>query len=1010
MITNGMSEAFVGGPRISEEAWALLWARLFQAEAMDAAFNESLLADSQRTEQEYYEEDIPPVPAIPRGHQNRQQKRAQYSEEDAAPLSAPLSDDSSPEGTDSAYSVQADGYNAPPSNASAKFRRDQRQSRSASPSLGPNIQRPPSASSNRFIPRPSSQYSGSSSPNLRNLDRSQMRNPRWTSGMSTSQSFSARPSTSHSNHSAGFGQRQSLLGEGPSYSSSVIVGKVEFDIDRRRGGSRWFDTYMDQAAQGPGTPASASKRFVQANESVDFGHGQPRDSLLSKEYNRSRDHLSRPSIDASGRQELFLPTMLRTRTNNASDLSLDSASGESSVRERRISEESEQRTAILPPEPAVITQISSDETVPVKQSTPDADALSDSSRHSSASGTSRRRSASPGSGMSSIAASESDPTGNIGYALLQGDADEAQHVDQETESISSDDESKKSTAQIPQLADFSSSMAGRDPLSDVFGSDERAWSTMKNSSESETAGLGILGSTALPSISHQDEPQEQDDIQEVQQMLEERHLGGQQQQQVPQLSSPISLDVATMEQTPAAGSDFMAALNTGSPPITTPSEETDDPMGIMITRQSPTDAASSRAQSMMRSSSNHSLSSFTSPPVDLSQAYELSEETIPEAEEAVDYSQVRSQAESSGMIARLQNNHPGYIEDSPGGASRRSSIDMHNDLDDLERALAELSPRGKKPGSMSPSFSNRSSPFGTPTSSARPLRMYDRRHTNRTNAPEHPGVALVADIPGYNQSPTESPVTSSGQEAAQSQAASQRELPPLVTDESSAPTTTVQAAPQQASEPQDPASLAALSFSPPRSSSLASKNRSVPSAMQALVPLPPFQDHQTSRIHSTNDETVSATEEEQEQPQPLLRNEQEDDNVRPKSPGNLPPVENTALAYLTSDPTALSPPSDTASSSSKRSPKSPKGLNFGGLRIAKPWSDRSTEKNNTANLSSSQGQAPNLASSVRSDDDGGQKSPGSFSKFKFWQRQDSFETPQGATEGTFLSHRDLGLG
>ena len=940
MITNGMSEAFVGGPRISDEAWALLWARLFEAEAMESDLRNAMLMDEEADDLAEYggDDHPPPVPPIPRNHLHRDAR----IEEDTAPMSNTLSDDSSSrEGNESNYSYQPEPQSAASfSQGNAHFQREQRRGMRASPPTAslPPLSRPQSAASRRYDQRSLSQYSTHSIPNLRSYSQSGSR-PSRSSMFVNDSAFSARAHSSHSSRNSRYGSRLPPTPPEPAFASSVIVGKIEFDIDRRRGGSRWFDAWIEQAQTSPTTPSSARKARTMPTD----------DSTIKGGVSSAPTHQQSPSM--SGHQELFLPGLVNRRQQGISETSTESFSVESASEEANPSQGSLRKHGDT--HERTISALSAATPMPLTRQLSQAKDLPQ--RRSSSPTSPARLSARSASPASEIASDEqSISEGEAGYSLLANQEDDEETTEGHNAADQSDEEptSGKSTAQIPQSQSFGSNLSGKDPLGDVFGSDEAAWVATRPHSLAET-GLGIVGAEHAPEFVHEEElVADEDDVAEVKQLLEQKNLGGE-QQPAPQLSSPIHLGSPTMEVIePELDTGFLAALKTPpSPSASTTYNEDVSASGPMIIRQSPTVSASSRAPSMANSSSNYSISSLAnasspSNDIDHAQAYQLSEEPIPEAEEEPDYSQVKKSFQDeerpSGVSKRPHENvHPGIRQNEH--LSRRSSTDSNSDLDDLERALAELSPRALKHSPMSPGYhSNRSSPYGTPTTGVRPLRnFFDRKGSVRALATDPQGSALVADIPGY-QSPAQlkSPVgiTHSEQSSSVDQELEQPRLRSFAEPEV-----------QQTPELTTSASLASLPLSPPRSSSLQSAPPlSLSLAMEAPLPVSP-----------------AATD----------------------SASAFSPVENIGLPYLNTGTSPTSSPIEQSISYVKEEKTASKSLGFGSLRITKPWSDRSHSKSPAAAP-----QVPQLpqalltssSSSIKAEEE-----PKSPYRFKFWRKDSS---------------------
>lgn len=270
-----------------------------------------------------------------------------------------------------------------------------------------------------------------------------------------------------------------------------------------------------------------------------------------------------------------------------------------------------------------------------------------------------------------------------------GEEDEPSKASYEPLDDGSDDGSVYGEEEPAVLRNEASSRIS-DPLDDVFGSDEATWQSVANDDSVprieerdlvETTGLGILGarvadlqSTApegvverLPEQESLDErglPPPQDDVAEVAALLGSSTISQQQQQSQGPLASPIRLS-----------SSFETAQNSGVFP---PS-----PVQGVDGHDSP--SASPFAKSHSGHNSISTVQFSVRPP---STVASMSPEFLPQRKQRQGWTTVPSVVDPSMSASSSMSSISGL-----GDARRASTIGLENNLDELERALAELSPR-----------------------------------------------------------------------------------------------------------------------------------------------------------------------------------------------------------------------------------------------------------------------------------------------------------------------------
>lgn len=249
---NPLGDALVGGPRIGDEAWQLLWGQLFVPPQDD--YEVSMSDEDERDFDQYAQDQhscsIPAMPPLPPSMKFAQRTYGPHesptllntSENRPASPNDPQSDVSSLADNSSALTSEdlLGHHSIVSSNTSHIFSPDMRsihQTKSSNTSHNQDF--------NDSIPssphaRP---YSSASRGRPRNLTKGQSRR---------ASNLNARPNVSR--HSVRSNRSYSLSNtsaEGPLFGEAVVVGKIEFDIDNRRGAGKWFDAWVQSANMQP---------------------------------------------------------------------------------------------------------------------------------------------------------------------------------------------------------------------------------------------------------------------------------------------------------------------------------------------------------------------------------------------------------------------------------------------------------------------------------------------------------------------------------------------------------------------------------------------------------------------------------------------------------------------------------------------------------------------------------------------------------------------------------------
>lgn len=716
-----------GGPRISEAAWSLLWSRLFEEEEEVYLVAEDTLSD----EEDY----APPVPPIPRSHQALDEddsRSRQPSEEQAIFLADEdnerTSFSSDAEDASSRYE-KSEGHQASGSGGTRSFSNSRNGiGRGPPPSLpspnhGPRPSHRFSQSQQRYVSLPNS----ANSTNQRHSSRNSLRSAR--TGLPAY--YYPSPAQSRSASYGSYAPSHASTPPTPGYGASVIVGKVEFDIDRSRaqgGKGKWYDAWVEGAVPSEATPPVGSATEA---PSTNWQELQLPELVKSKTINPFgfSDSFTPPFSSSDD------PHDTRARTISGTSRGMESATSAWSL--AAMAERVEQREAKQ-------AQDIEEEEVQGEDSIVDKEPVAS------------ERSASP---------LRSRPISTASTAVLESEKDmeeteeEAEVQDQGYSQLKDDDETEPLKA--GSFSDDSEEQAGsdesseyggtggqeeeearravedgKDPLGDVFESDEATWqalaadSTQPRLNETasiETTGLGIVGTriaelapTAPEGVLERSTEEQasleseqslppQDDVAEVFSMLHSAQAAA---TSSGPLASPIRL-----EHSPSDASE-----STTFPPP----REVDD---LESHRNSPF---------TMGHSTNTSVSTVNFNVRPPSTIASMSPEYVPQRKQRQGWTNVPavvdpslSTSSSSSSIALLD-------------SQRASTIGLMENLDDLERALAELSPRANKAKATQQSEAIPEEP--TPPAS-------DESHTSTTSFPRPPRSSS-RDVSSEEQGPT----------------------------------------------------------------------------------------------------------------------------------------------------------------------------------------------------------------------------------------------------------------
>ncbi|GAA6004934.1 hypothetical protein JCM11491_002282 [Sporobolomyces phaffii] len=679
-----------GGPRISEAAWSLLWSRLFEEEQEVYLVAEDTLSDE--------EEFAPPVPPIPRSHQPHDDEvhSRQASDEQAI-----FSADEDNERTSFSSDAGGDGDDA----ASQYDKSKSRRSSASAPRNASGIGRgpPPSIPSPGHQPRPSHRFShsqqryvslpNSANPsNLRHSSRNSLRSTR--SGLPAY--YYPSPAASRSVSNGSYAPSHLSTTPIPGYGASVIVGKVEFDIDRSRaqaGKGKWYDAWIAGASSSEPEglePAAPNEKWQELQLP---GLVKSKSVTPVEESFGFADAFTPPPEAHQAEDVSSVDTDARMRTISGTSRGMESATSAwslAAMAERVEQTEAKEAQRIEEEEDAQVAHEGEDSIVD-KEPVP-------SSPH---------RSRPTSNASTALVESEKDAgeredevdIDQHGYSQLEDD-DESQHLnpgsfsDDSSEYGGGDrrseqgDDEEAEKAEEPQAQAVDSE---KDPLADVFESDEATWRALASDSsvprlsekESvETTGLGIVGARInelassapegvveqLPeeraSLERDEQPLPENDVGEVFSMLHSAQAAA---AASGPLASPIRLD-----DSPSTTSHLSAFTPSAREAVDAETADTESPF-------------------RMSHSANTSVSTVNFNVRPPSTIASMSPEYVPQRKQRQGWTNVPAVVEAS--ISPSSSMSSIAVPDS----QRASTIGLMENLDDLERALAELSPRANKP-------------------------------------------------------------------------------------------------------------------------------------------------------------------------------------------------------------------------------------------------------------------------------------------------------------------------
>ncbi|SGZ31592.1 BQ5605_C045g12210 [Microbotryum silenes-dioicae] len=267
------------GPRIGEEAWSLLWSRLFEEDG--AGFS----TGPGDTDDEYDDDYAPPVPPIPLSHRGYHHHQSSFTGTDA--LSPPQTQRHTGPASDEDNVGGSDGPDGDLERASFSSDTGDHESSTYSSTAAGAGDRSASVGTSQIgsattagtSTRPSSVAARSPSSASHSIGRGHpSNNPRFSSAASSRgengiapqlSSFASQPNMRHPSRQSvrsissrmyqTSGRATSLRSFSTSSSGvgpAVVVGKVEFDIDRRQGGrSKWYENWIAGASLSPSVPA-----------------------------------------------------------------------------------------------------------------------------------------------------------------------------------------------------------------------------------------------------------------------------------------------------------------------------------------------------------------------------------------------------------------------------------------------------------------------------------------------------------------------------------------------------------------------------------------------------------------------------------------------------------------------------------------------------------------------------------------------------------------------------------
>ncbi|BGP15187.1 hypothetical protein JCM10213v2_003144 [Rhodosporidiobolus nylandii] len=240
-----------GGPRISETAWNMLWSQLFAAEE-----EEQRMLDEEASDTDDEDYAPPPVPPLPLSHSTLPGSPRPY--EGGAGV---FSDDN--ERVSQSSDAGASGSSVYSNGETAKSRQNSSSAHRASSVARSGIGRGPPPAASLASPNSGKRFNSlpTASPHFRQSSRHSYR--------STSHRPHTRSSYAHASplslgaRSVSYGSYASSLAPPlPGYGASVVVGKVEFDIHENARGGQWYKTWKLGAI--PSTSSASSSAVSSA--------------------------------------------------------------------------------------------------------------------------------------------------------------------------------------------------------------------------------------------------------------------------------------------------------------------------------------------------------------------------------------------------------------------------------------------------------------------------------------------------------------------------------------------------------------------------------------------------------------------------------------------------------------------------------------------------------------------------------------------------------------------------
>lgn len=459
------------------------------------------------------------------------------------------------------------------------------------------------------------------------------------------------------------------------YEPSVIVGKLEFDIDRRRGAGRWYEAWIEQAEHAhalppPSVTASSPAAFPPSSfnsPAYTTAFASPADTQRrgsapnTAEFHSPYANQAHQQARGPGKAELYLPNFVNRKSQQPLSSSR-SVSPSSSTQPTLQSLAREERGSL---------NISIDDSR-AGQTATSAPHLP----HGQEEDTSAFRQQ---QGYTQLTDEEESRYG--------GDTD----ADTTSQPSFAPESNPRTSHQGSDRSRKSSDQPSNDPLSDVFGSEETTWKTLA------TAGLGLgtmPDALAVKLSSEADENVESpiDDVRDIKELLKRRSEDTTKKQRSNvQLSSPIHLDQAQFSgpsvNSPSQFETSMAHTESIVVTSSTP------PSASTVTRGSPADQ-----QDLV--TSNQSV--VTAVPEQSGQSDGFVPPPVPS---------------SWNSFAALHED-PATPSAPINDTTKRESFDV--DFDNLEKALAELSPQAMKRKGATPSKGSSSRPSG-PSSATSPI-------------------------------------------------------------------------------------------------------------------------------------------------------------------------------------------------------------------------------------------------------------------------------------------------